>query len=153
MKKQLFIFAIALILSFGLQAQITLNQSNTDFTPGIMNPIGGNTTGFISPTAGVNQQWNFSSLVQNSSTSMSAVIPASTNFPTATYEDTGVTSLFVPNWYVKTNNFYQTSSSGAAILGFEVPVQRATLVNFTGNSLDSCIFTAQHFAYGSTTVG
>ncbi|MFZ4413140.1 MAG: T9SS type A sorting domain-containing protein [Bacteroidales bacterium] len=148
MKNRLFILSMAFVFSLNMKAQISLTQSNTNFTIGVLTAKGADTTGFIVPAPGVNKQWNFSNLLQNSSSTFYHVNPSNINFPTATYADTSNSAVFVPGWYYYYDSYSQTSANGANTLGFVLKNQRYG-VAITGNPNDSCIFLSQYFIYSS----
>ncbi len=150
MRKHLLFFVAIFICSMQLHAQITLTQANTSFTPGSMSAISADTSGFIAPSIGPAQYWNYSDLVQNSPAAINYITAANANFPTATFADTNLSIPFVPNWWYKSDYYYRTASDGANCLGFVVNDQRTCLVSLTGNTADSCIFPAQHFDFASS---
>lgn len=145
--KKLLLLSALFILCVHLNAQITLTQSNTLFTPGDMNPIGAATTGFVIPTAGTNQQWNYANLSQDATYTLNYVTPSSSYFPLATFADTGLSIPFIPGWWYLSDAYYQTNASGSNYLGYVVNTQRTGLLSLTGNSLDSCIFPEQSYTY------
>ncbi|MDD3876799.1 MAG: T9SS type A sorting domain-containing protein [Bacteroidales bacterium] len=144
---KLFIFLILFVACFSLQAQIVLTEVNTSFTPGTFNPIGANTTGYISPTIGANQQWNYSNLTQSNVYDLVYLTPSDVNFPSATYVDTGLSSVFIPGKYYYQDAYYQTDTNGANALGFVVNDQRYGSIS--ANPTDSCIFPQQFCAYSN----
>jgi len=144
MKRKIFILSMAFLFSLCIKAQITLTQSNTDFTIGVFTPVGASLTGFMIPSAGGNQLWNYSNLIANSTTTLYHVSPANTNFPAATYADTNNSAIFVPGWYYYYDSYTQTSASGVNTLGFSIKNQRYG-ITITGNPNDSCIFLNQYF--------
>ena len=148
MKKQLFLIVSACVFCFYMQAQITLNQSNTDFTPGIVKPVKIDTTGFIFPVAGANQHWNYSNLVKKSVDPRTCLVPSNPNFPAATYTDTSLTAVFIPGWNYYYNSYNQNSSDGLKYLGYSVKTQRYG-VTMTGNPKDSCIFPEQFWVHST----
>ncbi len=148
MKKRLFILSMAFVFSLNMTAQIILTQSNTNFTIGVINAKGADTAGFTVPSPGINKQWNFSNLLQNSSNTFYHVSPSNINFPTATYADTTNSAVFVPGWYYYYDSYSQTSANGANTLGYALKNQRYG-VAITGNPNDSCIFLSQYFIYSN----
>lgn len=139
---------MVLLFYIKLEAQITLIQSNTNFTTGVFNPVGANITGFTLPVAGANQVWNYSNLTASSNSILYHITPSNTNFPTATYADTGNSSLFVPGWYYYYDSYTQVSANGVNTLGFALKNQRYG-VSITGNPNDSCIFLNQYYVYSN----
>lgn len=149
MKKILLFFVTAFLFGLHLQAQITLNQSNTSYVPCSVSAAGASLTGFTLPTIGANQQWNYSNLTQSSLSGWGSIVPSNTNFPTATFQDTTLSANFVPGWYYYYDAFYETDASGEKYLGYTVQNLRTGLLSVTGNALDSCIFPAQIYTYST----
>lgn len=150
MKKQLFLSVVAFMFCLQIQAQIVLTQANTEFTPGVITAIGADTSGFTAPSVGLNQQWDYSDLIQNSTSSWTSISVISLPFPTVTYVDTNLSSLFVPGWWYKYDAYYETSANGVNCLGVVVNDQRTGLLSLTGNAADSCIFPTQILVYDTT---
>ncbi|MCX6231315.1 MAG: T9SS type A sorting domain-containing protein [Bacteroidetes bacterium] len=149
MKKQLLLFTTYLVLTIAVKAQITLTQSNTLFTAGSMTVIEGDTTAFILPTQAANQQWNYSNLIQKTSSILNYIPSANTNFPLATFIDTAGTSPIIPNKYYYLDTYYQTSSVGTKALGYVIKNQKYPIGGLTLNNADSIIFPNQFFTYTS----
>jgi hypothetical protein len=147
MKKSLFFLGVFFVIWVQLNAQIVLTQSNTSFTPGGFNAVGADTTGFILPVIGLNQQWNYSNLTLDTVYDMNYITPANINFPAATYADTNLSNLFIPGKYYYSDGYYQTNAGGANCLGFVINVQRYG--NISANPTDSCIFPQQFCAFTS----
>ncbi|MFZ4401677.1 MAG: T9SS type A sorting domain-containing protein [Bacteroidales bacterium] len=148
MKKQVFFLCMALLFYVNSKAQITLYQSNTNFTTGIYTPVGASLTGFTLPAAGTNKVWNFSNLTASATSSFYHVTPSNINFPSATYADTSNSALFVPGWYYYYDSYTQVSANGVNTLGFTLKNQRYG-ITLTGNPNDSCIFLSQYCIYNS----
>lgn len=148
MKKQVLFIITTFMFVLISQAQITLNQSNTSFTPGNIIAVEAGVTGFTLPTIGANQLWNYSGLVAGNIITDQYVAFPNSNFPNATYADTTNSATFIPNWYYYYNSYIQTSASGANSLGYTVKDQRYG-VTMLGNPNDSCNFPAQVCVYSS----
>jgi hypothetical protein len=148
MKKQILLLVPALVFCLHIQAQITLTLSNTNFTPGPTIALEADTTGFVIPSQGVNQQWNYSNLTKTGVVNRTALVPSNINFPTATYLDTNVTTVFIPEWYYYYDPYLETTPDGVKYLGFVVKNQRYG-IQLTGNPKDSCIFPEQFLVYGN----
>ncbi|OQA01695.1 MAG: hypothetical protein BWY70_00290 [Bacteroidetes bacterium ADurb.Bin408] len=133
------------VLCFHLQAQIVLTEANTSFTPGTYKPVGANTSGYTAPTLGVNQQWNYANLTQSNVYNLSYSLPADTNFPTATYIDSNLSSVFIPGKYYYYDAYNQTGVSGVNALG--VVVNEQHYGSISANPTDSCIFPQQFSTY------
>ncbi len=147
MKKQLFLLMVASMFSFHLQAQLSLTQSNTAFTPGSVSVVAGSLTNFTLPTIGVNQVWNYSNLGWGAMTNWSVLSPANVNFPTATYVDTSMTSTVIPGRYFYYDVYNQALPAGVNSLGFVLKSQHYYIGDLTGGTNDSCVFPAQYFGY------
>lgn len=148
MKKQVLFSIATFLFVLNTQAQITLNQSNTSFTPGNVIAVEAGVTGFTLPTIGANQQWNFSGLVAGNVITDQYVAFPNSNFPNATYADTTNSALFIPSWYYYYNSYVQTSANGVNSLGYTVKDQRYG-VTLLGNPNDSCNFPAQFCVYST----
>ena len=148
MKKHVFFLFISFLLCITINAQITLNQSNTSFTPGSMYPVEAAITGFLLPNTGINQQWNYSNLTAINTITLNHIAPSNLNFPTATYKDTGNSAAFIPGWYYYYDSYTQTSVNGVNSLGFVINSQHYGIPTFS-NPNDSCILTNQFCVYGS----
>jgi hypothetical protein len=148
MKKQILLLVPALVFCLHLQAQIILTQSNTNFTPGPTIALEADTTGFVIPSVGVNRQWNYSNLTKTGVDNRTMIVPSNVNFPTATYVDTNVSTVFIPGWYYYYDPYLENAPDGVKYLGYVVKNQRYG-IQMTGNPKDSCIFPEQFLVYGN----
>lgn len=111
MKKQLLL--PALLLSFGLSAQVTLTYAVHGWQPGDnYNFVPCDTVGVNPGSSGTGQTWNFSTLNENGTPSTSSYVspgstPYSSSFPTATCANGASSSYY----------FYTTNSGGISIVG------------------------------------
>jgi len=148
MKRQFFFFISSVLFSLNMHGQISLSKSNTDFSPGITVAVGADTAGFVVPATGVNMIWFYPGLTKNSIISRTSIVPSNANFPGATYGDTNLTAVFIPNWYYHYDEYCKTAADGLTDLGYEINLQRYG-VTITGNVNDSCIFPQQSIPYGT----
>ncbi|HOY33217.1 MAG TPA: T9SS type A sorting domain-containing protein [Bacteroidales bacterium] len=147
MKKPLFFLCAFFMICLQLNAQIVLTQANTDFTPGAFSAVGADLTGFNLPVAGLNQQWNYSTLTATGVYNMNYITPTDINFPAATYADTNLSNVFIPGKYYYSDGYYQTNAIGANCLGFVINEQKYGSIS--ANPSDSCIFPQQFCAFTS----
>lgn len=144
--KTKFTFFLSLMLSFNLTySQLVLTQNNTAFTPGNMVVKGAATSGISSPVADTNKFWNYTNLSVNATYNLVYVAPSDTAFPTATYADTGLSTVFIPGKYYYRDNYYETNANGNNSLGYVVNEQRYGSIS--ANPADSCIIPRQVCAY------
>ncbi|MEI6765715.1 MAG: T9SS type A sorting domain-containing protein [Bacteroidota bacterium] len=147
MKKLFLLIAFIGIVTAQAQTPATLTFSNMNFGPGTITAKIIDTTGFVSPTAGINQVWNYASLTPTATSSYTSISPASAYFPTATYADTNLSAPFVPGWYYHYNLYYKNDATADAILGIELPLQNYSITAISGGANDSCYILPQHVDY------
>jgi len=153
MKQILFFLCIGYVTYIQAQVPVVLNDVNMPFAAGqSFSPVGANLTGFVLPSTGPDQTWDYSGLVQTNTYYYSYVAPPTATFPTATFADTGIAVSFIAGTVYYTDFYYIENSSYVGSIGTVTKKQEYNIGTVTGGAQDSCTFPVQFHEFDSTNI-
>jgi hypothetical protein len=152
MKYTITLFGL-LLLSFMSLAQITIKSTDVPVPTATFNFDDISLTNPSAPTAGPNQNWNYSSYFGNNPFTID-YFAETDPFYTATGIDVYVQGFknLTPNLGYVVYNEYDFNSNGVFDSGLNVPYQAYSLAAFTGNNADSLVFPLQDYLVNSPRV-